>query len=338
MGEGNILPKGEKKGKDMKMGEKSNKTVGKEAIEKEIAKKGIVSGEAKEIEVELKIEHLSKSYDRGKKKALEDFSVTLTPGIYALLGPNGAGKSTLMNILTDSLRADKGKIYYKGKDILKLGSSYREALGYMPQQQGMYEEFTAVRFMEYIAALKGIKKKKAKEEIRELLVRVGLENEMHKKAGGFSGGMKQRLLIAQALLGNPSILLMDEPTAGLDPYERIRLRNFISEIAGNKIVIFATHVVSDIEFIAKEVLLLKEGKLIHKGAVEELNKMIEEKVFEVIVKPEDVEKLKKQYKVSNVYRENKECVVRIITETQPDMKQITTVTPHLEDLYLYTTT
>lgn len=287
--------------------------------------------------VEMKIEHLCKSYDNGKKKALDDFSINLTPGIYALLGPNGAGKSTLMNILTDSIRADKGMVYYNGEDILKLGSAYREVLGYMPQQQGLYEEFTAVRFMEYIAALKGMKKKVAKEEIKELLVRVGLEKEMHKKTGGFSGGMKQRLLIAQALLGNPSILLMDEPTAGLDPNERIRLRNFISEIAADKIVIFATHVVSDIEFIAKEVLLLKEGKLIHKGTVEELNKKIEGRVFEAVVEPENVEGLKRQYKVSNVYREKEQCIVRFITDKQLNMNQVTTVAPHLEDLYLYVT-
>lgn len=288
--------------------------------------------------IELKIEHLSKSYDMGKKKALEDFTVTLDSGVYALLGPNGAGKSTLMNILTDGLRADKGKVYYNGEDILTLGSAYREVLGYMPQQQGMYEEFTAIRFMEYIAALKGLKKKESKKEIRELLTRVGLENVMHKKTGGFSGGMKQRLLIAQALLGNPSVLLMDEPTAGLDPHERVNLRNFISEISTNKIILFATHVVSDIEFIAKEVLLLKEGKLIHKGTVEELVNIIEGKVFETVVKPEDVENLKKLYKVSNVYYEKKRCIARIITETQPAMEQIRTVIPRLEDFYLYTTT
>ncbi|MDE7424525.1 MAG: ABC transporter ATP-binding protein [Lachnospiraceae bacterium] len=287
--------------------------------------------------VELKIEHLSKSYDRGKKKALEDFSVNLTPGIYALLGPNGAGKSTLMNILTDSLRADKGTVYYNGEDILKLGSAYREVLGYMPQQQGLYEEFTAVRFMEYIAALKGIKKKVAKEEIRELLTRVGLENEMHKKTGGFSGGMKQRLLIAQALLGRPSVLLMDEPTAGLDPNERIRLRNFISEIAGDKIVIFATHVVSDIEFIAKEVLLINHGELVQKGRVSELLSMIEGKVFEIGVNDKEVEKLKSEYKVSNVYRMDEQCVVRILSDTMPEGKNVREVKPNLEDLYLYVT-
>lgn len=287
---------------------------------------------------ELKIEHLCKSYDRGKKKALKDFSVTLTPGIYALLGPNGAGKSTLMNILTDGLRADRGVVSYNGTDIIKMGSAYREIIGYMPQQQGLYDDFTAVAFMKYMAALKGLKKKEAKEQIRQLLQRVGLEEDMFRKTGGFSGGMKQRLLIAQALLGNPKILLMDEPTAGLDPYERIRLRNFISEIAGDKIVIFATHVVSDIEFIAKEVLLLKKGELACQGTVESLTEKIEGKVFEITVEDHEVEALKKKYKVSNVHREYERCAVRVIAEERPNAEQVQEMTPNLEDLYLYVTT
>lgn len=290
-----------------------------------------------EEKTELRIEHLSKSYGRGKK-ALADFSVTLRPGIYALLGPNGAGKSTLMNILTDGIRADSGQIFYNGQDTVKMGSAYREILGYMPQQQGLYEEFSAVHFMEYMAALKGIKKKAAKEQIKELFIRVGLEKEMFKKTGGFSGGMKQRLLIAQALLGNPKILLMDEPTAGLDPHERIRLRNFISEIAGDKIVMIATHVVSDIEFIAKEVLLLKDGRLIHKGRVSELNAIVEGKVFELAVNDSEVEGLKKNYRVSNVRREDEMCMVRIISDKKPEGECVKEAVPNLEDVYLYVTT
>lgn len=288
--------------------------------------------------MELRIEQLNKTYQKKLKNALDDFSVILTPGIYGLLGPNGAGKSTLMNILTDNLRADTGKVLWNENDILKLGEKYREAIGYMPQQQGIYDEFTAVRFMYYIAALKGIKKKEARKQIEELFIKVGLEQEMHKKIGQFSGGMKQRLLIAQALLGNPPILLMDEPTAGLDPYERIRLRNFISEIAGERIVLFATHVVSDIEFIAKEVLLLKKGKLVCKGSVDELNKIMDGKIFEAEVEPEEIEEIKKIYKVSNIYREDSKCIVRIISDVRPETIDVEEVMPHLEDLYLYMTT
>lgn len=287
---------------------------------------------------ELKIEHICKCYNRGKKQALKDFSVTLTPGIYALLGPNGAGKSTLMNILTDSLRADSGTISFNGTNVLKMGSAYRQILGYMPQQQGMYDEFTAVGFLKYMAALKALKKKEAKEQIETLFRRVGLEKEMRQKIGGFSGGMKQRLLIAQALLGNPKILLMDEPTAGLDPYERIRLRNFISEIAEDKIVIFATHVVSDIEFIAKEVLLLKNGTLLYQDTVEELNKKIDGKVFEVTVDFENVPSVKESFKVSNICRKDGKCVMRILSDERPAMDGVKEVVPQLEDLYLYTTT
>ena len=222
--------------------------------------------------------------------------------------------------------------------MLKMGSAYREVIGYMPQQQGVYDDFTAIAFMKYMAALKGLKKKEAKEQMKQLLQSVSLEEDMFRKIGGFSGGMKQRLLIAQALLGNPKILLMDEPTAGLDPYERIRLRNFISEIAGDKIVIFATHVVSDIEYIAKEVLLLKKGKLVCQGTVEQLTKEIEGKVFEVIVEDYEVEELKKKYRVSNVHREYEKCVVRVIAEERPRAEVVNDTVPNLEDLYLYVTT
>lgn len=206
----------------------------------------------------LEIKGITKVYKKGAVKALDNFSVTLTPGVYGLLGPNGAGKSTLMNIITDNLNADGGEVVYDGENIKKLGKDYRAVLGYMPQQQGLYDDFTLNRFLWYMAALKGLKKKEAKEKITQLLETVNLTDAAHKKLGSFSGGMKQRALIAQALLNNPEILILDEPTAGLDPKERIRIRNFISEIAEDKIVLISTHVVSDIEFIAKEIILLKK--------------------------------------------------------------------------------
>lgn len=285
----------------------------------------------------LQIECISKSYRKGNKKALDNVSLELTSGIYGLLGPNGAGKSTLMNLLTDGIQADAGRIYYNGMDIRKMGSKYRAVLGYMPQQQGMYEEITAIRFLKYMAALKGLKSREVNEIIGNLLGKVGLENYGNRKIGTFSGGMKQRLLIAQALLGEPEILIMDEPTAGLDPNERIRLRNFVGEIAGDKIVIYATHVVSDIESIAKEIILLNKGTVVCKGSVEELICQLNGNVYEVIVTQEEVEKYKSQYKVGNIYREHSNYVLRIVSKRMPEAKMCYEVQPNLEDLYLYQT-
>lgn len=208
----------------------------------------------------LKIEGLSKSY--GKKKALLEFSYEFDNGVYGLLGANGAGKSTLMNLLTDNIRRDAGDILYEGTEVLKLGSKYRELIGYMPQQQGFYEHFSARAFLFYMAELKGIHKKAAREQIDSLLEMVHLDMVADKKIGGFSGGMKQRILLAQALLGNPKILILDEPTAGLDPKERVNFRSYVSALAKERIVLLATHVVSDVESIADRILILKDGKLV----------------------------------------------------------------------------
>lgn len=285
--------------------------------------------------MKIEIHNLNKTYKGGKVKALRDFSVTLTPGVYGLLGPNGAGKSTLMNIITDNLKADSGFIKYNGTDTLKLGKEFRSVLGYMPQQQGLYDDFTANRFLWYMAALKGLKKREAKKKITELLETVNLTESAHKKLGSFSGGMKQRALIAQALLNDPEVLILDEPTAGLDPKERIRIRNFISEIAENKIVILATHVVSDIEFIAKEVMLLKEGQLIACDTTDNLLKHIEDMVYEVVVPDGGVEQFEQKYNVSNIFRNGNEVIARVVSDCLPDELNKTNVRPNLEDLYLY---
>ena len=236
--------------------------------------------------MELKIEQVTKTY--GAKHALNQFSVVLKEGIYGLLGPNGAGKSTLMNIITDNLAATSGTVYWEGKKIQSLGKQYREILGYMPQQQGMYDEFTVEHFLWYMASLKGMKRKDAKEQINQLLSVVNMTQNRKKLLKGLSGGMKQRVLLAQALLNDPKILILDEPTAGLDPKERIRIRNLISEIALNKIVLLATHVVSDIEYTAKELILMNEGVLIAKDTPSNLIKMVTNQVWELKVKEADL--------------------------------------------------
>lgn len=210
--------------------------------------------------MELALEHLTKRY--GETTALNDVNITLTSGIYGLLGANGAGKSTLMNLITDSIKRDGGNIRFNGEDILSLGDKFRVQLGYMPQQQGIYEQMTADSFLSYIGRLKGLKGKQLRTQIDKVLELVNLSGVRHKTVGDFSGGMKQRVLLAQALLGSPKILLLDEPTAGLDPRERVRIRNFIKELAQDRIVLLATHIVTDIESIADQVLLLKQGMLL----------------------------------------------------------------------------
>lgn len=210
--------------------------------------------------VKLELCGISKAYK--KIRALKNFSYEFTNGIYGILGPNGAGKSTLMNIITRNISSDEGDIYLDGQDVKEIKNQYIGHIGYMPQQQAVFDNLTLIRFMYYIAALKGIKKRDAEIQIEDLLCRVELWNERNRKLGGFSGGMKQRALIAQALLGNPDIVILDEPTAGLDPMQRVAVRNLIKDMSDNRIFIISTHVVSDIETIAKQIIVMKNGEII----------------------------------------------------------------------------
>ncbi len=216
----------------------------------------------------LELYEISKKYR--DKVALASVSLRLDNGIYGLLGPNGAGKSTLMNIITGNLKPDCGQVKWDGKSISELGSAYRSILGYAPQQQGMYDSFTGRRFLSYMASLKGIRKKNMRDEISRVLSCVNMTDAADRAIGTYSGGMKQRILIAQAILGTPRLIILDEPTAGLDPKERVRIRERISTLAGDKIILISTHVVSDIESITKEIILLKSGTIIDQAPVVEL--------------------------------------------------------------------
>lgn len=281
----------------------------------------------------LTIENITKKY--GSNVALDCVNVTLTSGVYALLGPNGAGKSTLMNLITENLVPDSGQILLDGKEIHSLGKKYRAMLGFMPQQQGLYDNFTAYRFLSYIAALKGMKKNEMESEVNRVLACVNLLEKASQKIGTFSGGMKQRLLIAQAIMGNPEILILDEPTAGLDPKERIRIRNIISEISSEKIVIFATHVVSDIEHIAKQVILIKAGKILRCESPAVLSEELEGKVFELKAEKQELDSVKARYIVSSISQQQDDCLVRVISDNEPAGYLYQAVNPCLEDVYLY---
>lgn len=283
--------------------------------------------------MQIEIKKLSKKY--GEKYALEDFSVNLNEGIYGILGPNGAGKSTLMNMLTDNLKRTSGAILLDGKDILSMGAEYRSILGYMPQQQGFYEQFSAVAFLRYVGKLKGYKGKELNNQIDGLLEKVNLYKHRYDKIGSFSGGMRQRVLLAQALIGNPKIIILDEPTAGLDPKERINIRNIIAQLSKDKIIIIATHVVSDIECIAKEVMLLKNGHLIEMRSPAELIDSVSDKIYEVPYDGDEAILSDGEYKTGNVIQKRDGLYFRIISEDPPKNALAVHDNLSLEDVYLY---
>lgn len=283
--------------------------------------------------MQLELKDLTKKY--GNFTVLDRMTFTFTPGIYGILGANGAGKSTMMNLLTDNISRTGGQILFDGTDILKLGKDFRRVLGYMPQQQGFYEHMTAQTFLYYMADLKGIPKKQAAKEIDSLLEVTNLSNVRHKKLGGYSGGMKQRVLLAQALLGDPKVVILDEPTAGLDPKERIRIRNFISSMSRNRIILLATHIVSDIESISDQILMMKKGQMVGIGSPGELIESVADKVKEIPCPPEELNRVQEQYKVGNIFQRRGETWVRIIGDNLPSEGQYVKDHLTLEDVYLY---
>ena len=287
----------------------------------------------------LEVRSLSKNY--GKVQALKNVSFKIDTGVYGLLGPNGAGKSTMIRIITGSMRASSGEVLYNGSRIRENEKAYKKILGYVPQRQGMYDSFTAARFLEYMAVLKELKRKEIPEEVERVLKIVGLQEDALRRLGGFSGGMKQRVLIAQALLGDPRIIILDEPTAGLDPKERIKIRNFISRIGENRTILLATHVVSDVESIAREILLLGDGELKDKGTPRELCAMLDGSVFECILPgQEGFDRVEAQFPVSNVLElPDGRIAVRVIgsgREVRKNLGQygVREVFPNLQEVYL----
>lgn len=280
----------------------------------------------------LTIERLTKQY--GSKIAVDRLDGEFGNGVYGLLGANGAGKTTLMRIICGILTPTSGEIKLDGVNNLDMGEEFREQLGYLPQDFGYYPEFKAKEFMLYIAALKGLPPANAKRRADELLEMVGLKEVANKKIKTFSGGMKQRLGIAQAMINDPKILVLDEPTAGLDPKERVRFRNLISDIASDRLVILSTHIVSDVEYIADEILMMKNGAFIARGTVTELVESISDKVWKVVTDRESADTLCARYNIINLHHVEDMVELRIVSGEAPsDMAEH--VAPTLEDLYLY---
>lgn len=285
--------------------------------------------------MELIIKNISKEFK--DKVAVDNFSVILNSGIYGLLGPNGSGKTTFMRILADVSNPSSGDILVDGESKNKLGANYRDLIGYVPQNIGFYKNFTAEKFLYYVAALKGVDKKIEKDKVDELLKFVNLEKDRKRRIGKFSGGMKQRLGIAQALLNDPKILILDEPTAGLDPNERIRFKNLISQLSKDKVVIFSTHIVSDIEFMANEILVMKEGKLVEKSSIEDILDTVRGKVYTLSVGETDLDDVQNEFKISSMIRMNNRINVRVVGESNTNIKEFKYVEeePTLEDVFLY---
>lgn len=282
----------------------------------------------------LDIKNLTKKYK--DKVVVDGFSVSLQAGVYGLLGPNGAGKTTLMRMLCDLIIPDTGGVFYNGEPIRELGEQYRKILGYLPQNFGYYPSFSVQRYMEYIASLKGLNPRFSKRKIDELLNTVGLEESKKAKISTLSGGMRQRLGIAQSMLNEPDVLILDEPTVGLDPSERVKFRNLISTVSQGKITILSTHIVSDISYIADEILLVQCGKLHYQGNLHAITLGVQDKVWEVLVENEQTGAIAESFIVSNMHHTSQGAILRIISDSCP-FPQAKVVEPTLEDAYLFYT-
>lgn len=283
--------------------------------------------------MELRLDRLTKQF--GSAIAVDRLSATLTPGVYGLLGANGAGKTTLMRMICDVLKPTSGSVVWNGAPIERLGERYRSVLGYLPQDFGYYPDFSALDFMLYLSALKGLDSKAAKRRSMELLDLVGLKNVAKRKVKTFSGGMKQRLGIAQAVINDPQVLVLDEPTAGLDPKERVRFRNLISALAQDKVVILSTHIVSDVEYIADEILIMRAGQIVASGTIEEILAQVSGVIWECVVTPREADVMSARMAVGNVrYDHAGMAIVRIVSDTAPH-SSARLVEPTLEDVYLY---
>lgn len=283
--------------------------------------------------MELKTIGLTKKF--GSKTAVNDLNITLSNGVYGLLGANGAGKTTFMRLLCNIQNPTSGKVLLNGKNIVGLGEQYRNLLGYLPQNFGYYPDFTALDFLLYVATLKGLNERTARKKSKDFLEAVALSAESNHKIKTFSGGMKQRLGIAQAMLNDPRILILDEPTAGLDPKERVRFRNLISAFSKDRIVNLSTHIVSDVEFIAEEIVMMKSGQIVHFGKPQEITSEINGQVWECLVPTAYAEKYAATYNTSNLRNtDNNQTILRIIAD-RPPMENAVRVQPNLEDLYLF---
>ena len=281
---------------------------------------------------ELTLDRITKHFKN--KIAVDNVSLTLREGVYGFLGANGAGKTTLLRMVCGVLKPTAGEIRCNDMEIGRLDGDYRYLLGYLPQDFGYYPDFTAKRYLEYLAACKAVPKDLAKEKVREMLSLTGLAGDQHSKIRTFSGGMLRRLGIAQALLNDPEILILDEPTAGLDPKERIRFRNIISSLSKGRIIILSTHIVSDVEFIADQILLMKQGRIIQQGTVAEITESAAGKVWEYLANPEEAIRLNEIFAVSNLKNEGETVSLRLVSDTCP-CEGAVLVSPSLEDVYLY---
>ncbi|WP_394884832.1 ABC transporter ATP-binding protein [Clostridium butyricum] len=282
----------------------------------------------------LEIKNLTKIY--GKKRANDGITVTLENGVYGLLGPNGAGKTTLMKQITTLIKPDKGEILYNGKDIFNMDDKYRNIIGYLPQEFGVYKNFTAKQFFQYVGALKGMSGKNLNSKVNELLELVGLYDVRNKSIGKFSGGMKRRVGIAQVLLNDPKIIVLDEPTAGLDPQERTRFRNLIAKISRDKIIILSTHIISDIESVAKETIMIKEGKLLMKGTHREILSDMNNKVYNIRVNnEEEINRIQEKYKVISIQSDVDSTILRVVSDTMPKELNVESTSARFEDVYMF---